>query len=332
VAERSEGRLFPEIARAAVEERADLYIGHLAHGLASAAFAARVHGARLGFDAEDYHPDQGGEPEQEARADYLLRRYLPQCAYVTAASEGIAAALVSRYGITSPTPVYNAFPWTERRLIDGNRRDRVDDTLSLYWYSQTVGLDRGIQDAIRAMGLLGGPVQLHVRGTLADDVRVELTQLAAACGVSDRVFFRDPVPPAELLSRAVEHDVGLALEYGTNLNRSIAATNKMFFYLLAGLAVAATDVPGQRAVLGVMPQAAALYPPGDHHALARSLERWRTNPSELATAKHCALDEARRRWNWETESATLVESVRDVMTPAQQLPRRPLGSPPLSRA
>src|SRR2546429_488447 len=84
-------------------------------------------------------------------------------------------------------------------------------SLPLYWYSQTVGLDRGIQDAIRAAGLLQGKIQLHVRGTIALSVRCELESVARESGVAGQIHFHPQVAPRDLLSRAAEHDVGLAL-------------------------------------------------------------------------------------------------------------------------
>ncbi len=79
--------------------------------------------------------------------------------------------------------------------------------------------------------------------------------------------------------------------------------------MLAGLAVVASDLPGQRAILEREPAIGALYTPGDHEALARCLERWRANPDHLAAAKAAALRAARERWNWEAESRKLVGAV-----------------------
>lgn len=315
IAERAEGRVFPELAAAAAKEEADLYIGHYVEGLAAAAAAAKRHAAPYGFDAEDFHADEGNSEMQSKRSDFIQRRYLHGCAHITASSQGIAESLSNHYAIEQPVAIHNTFPWKERAQLDGRVLDRRGPELSLYWYSQNIGLDRGIQDAIRAAGLLGGPVQIHLRGTVTDLVRAELIGLANSCGVADRLVFHPQVPPNELLSRACEHDVGLALEQGGTLNRAICASNKMFFYLLAGLAVAATNVAGQRIVLDELPQAARLYQPGDAASLAQCLEHWRRNPKSLAAAKAASLEAARAKWNWESESSKLVAVVEAVTGP-----------------
>lgn len=313
VAERAQGRAFPELAAAAIAERSDLYIGHYVEGLAAAAAAAGHWRTRCGFDAEDFHTGEGNPAAQTAREDFIQRRYLPRCAHLTVASTGIGERLATRYGLEAPLAIHNVFPWSDRESLDGRTIDRCGSELSLYWYSQTIGLDRGIQDAIRAVGLLGGPVQIHLRGHVTDSVRAELMRLAVECGIGDRLIFHPQVAPTELLSRACEHDIGLALEQGQTVNRAICATNKMFFYLLAGLAIAATDVPGQKSILDSLTSTARLYRAGDYHALAAHLEFWRTHREALDSAKASALEAARTKWNWELESTKLISAVDNVL-------------------
>jgi glycosyltransferase involved in cell wall biosynthesis len=313
VAERAEGRLFAGLTRHASAFSADLYIGHYPEGLAAAARAAKQRESKFGYDAEDFHTGEPNPPDQLKRVDFIERRYVGRCSFLSAASDGIAKALAARYGIEPPMTVHNVFPWMERNQLDRKSEDRVNESLSLYWYSQTIGLDRGIEDAVRAAGELGGPVQIHLRGAIDPFVRESLETLARECGLKDMLFFHAPVPPTELLSRAAEHDVGLALEQGHILNRAICTTNKLFFYLLAGLAVAATDVPGQRDVLSSCATAAALYPPGDYKALARALESWRVDHVALKRAKSAALEAARVKWNWEIESQGLITRIRESL-------------------
>ena len=312
-AEYATGRVLPSLMRVAADLGADLFIGHYAEGLAAAGMASARTGAILGFDAEDYHIGEPNGADEISRTDFIQSRYLPRCRWVTAASDGIGSALVDRYGIGTPITINNAFPLSDRQEIDGLRRDRRrNDILSLYWYSQTIGLDRGIQDAIRAAGRLQGPVEIHLRGRVENEVRRALEHLAREWNVQETLFFHDPVSPVELLSRASEHDVGLALEHPITSNRAICVSNKLFMYLLAGLAIAATNVPGQVKVLESNGESSAWYPPGDHEALAVILERWRSDRAALVRAKRAALEAASRRWNWEYESQLLVRSARAI--------------------
>jgi hypothetical protein len=318
-AERACGRLVPALARAAIRQKGDLYIGHYPEGLAAAGIAAAKTKSMLGFDAEDFHTGEPNSLHVTARTDFIQRRYLPRCSWATAASPGIAKLLSERYGIKEPITIYNVFPLFDRGSIDGECRDRQSDALSLYWYSQTIGLDR-------AAGRLGAPVQIHIRGSLEGSVRDALRALAQECNVTDSLHFHGPVSPSELLSRAVEHDVGLALEQPTTLNRAVCTTNKLFFYFLAGLAIAATDVPGQRVVLSDHNDASAMYAPGDVEGLCAILERWRTVPLALRNAKAAALRAAEQTWNWERESAKLVEHASALFASREQRVQRSISS------
>lgn len=312
-AEYSSGRVLPMLSHAAAKLRADLYIGHYAEGLAAAGIAAQETGGMLGFDAEDFHTGEANSPDELARTDFIQERYLERCRWVTAASAGFSEALTKRYNIPLPVTINNVFPFADRAAMDGLRRDRHrDDILSLYWYSQVIGLDRGIQDLIRAGGQLGGPVEIHLRGRLENEVREVILSLARECGVQEALFFHTPISPQELLSRAAEHDVGLALEPPVTVNRTLAASNKLFMYYLAGIAIAGTSTPGQIRVFKDTPEAAAWYSAGDVAALASILERWRTDRVALVRAKAAALESARSRWNWEKESQILVDYARSL--------------------
>ena len=311
--ERALGRVFPELARAAITERADLYIGHFPDGLAAAGHAAARTGALLAFDSEDFHLGEGAPREVRNAIAAVQARYLPKCAYVSASSDAIANALRQHYPYLNPATIYNVFAGSAEGDDVLRQRNRTG-CLGLYWVSQTIGLDRGLQDAIRAVGQIEPPIQLHVRGKCADGVEDELRYLAASEGVEHSVFFEPQKPPWELLADAAKYDVGLALEAPLTLNRSLCATIKLHLYLAAGLAVAATATAGQLEVLRQAPGVGLTYAPGDYKALAAILRSWQQKPGLLAAAKEASLAAARTRFNWEIESRKLLTLVDKVLS------------------
>lgn len=296
-------------------DAAELYIGHNPQSLPIVGRAAKAVGARYAFDAEDLHSGEFTEADRQGITAQLLQRleqeYLPSCAYVTASAPGISRELSWRYGIPEPVTVHNVFPLSGRRSTDGKRNDRKRGItgVSFYWYSQIVSLDRGLQDAIRALGQVSGEVELHIRGVMDTAVCETLDGLARAAGCADRVFYHSAVAPDELLSRAMEHDAGLCLEQPQTLNRDMCVTNKLFLYLLAGLALAATDTQGQREAAAAFPDAVFFFRPGDVPGLADIMQRLVSDPAALSRARDAALRAAETRWNWERESASLVACV-----------------------
>jgi glycosyltransferase involved in cell wall biosynthesis len=318
VIERAESRIFPELAALAAAEAADLYIGHLPDGLAAACQAARLHRGSVGYDVEDLYaeipPQTPSGDIVRRRVLHLERRYLPKCSYVTAVSAGVAASFAAQHRCVSPVVVHNCHPWADRRMADGLTLDRSAAGLSLYWYSQTIGLNRGIQDVIRAAGLVGAPVHIHLRGGISHDAREALMRLADECGAAKSLHFHPSVHPDQLLSRAMEHDVGLALEPGHSLNNELTISNKILIYLTAGLALVASSTQGQREALQSVRDGGMLYRPGDAEAIANQLCKWSNDPAALANAKRAALEAARTKWNWETESRHLIAAVSDTLS------------------
>jgi glycosyltransferase involved in cell wall biosynthesis len=314
--DRAYSRYLGELCGLLQFEKADLYIAHNLPALPAAAAAARAAGAKLGFDAEDYHR---GEFRDTDSVDYCLTKnieeyYVPRCDYLTAASDGIADAYVEALKVRRPITILNVFSnpcavsTTGVKLED----ERAGEGLSLYWYSQTIGRDRGLGDALEAIRLLPS-ADLHIRGTWSAGYQRIFMDEVVRLAIADRVHVHSPVPPQELIARAEHHDVGLALEPGDRPNNRIAASNKLFTYLSAGLAVAATDVPGQAHIFQSIGGAGFLYPPGQGHLLAAGLQRWIDDPAKLAAAKQAAKDAGESRYCWDIESERLTGAVKDVL-------------------
>lgn len=309
-------RVTPELAGAARRLPADLYIAHNLGALPAALAGARKHGARAGFDAEDFHSEMSPRREmtaEDAIAEEVESSYLPACDYVTAASPAMAQAYARKYQI-QPIPILNVFPLEERPP-----RFRATDSsgpLRLYWFSQTTGAGRGLEDAVRAMGILGAPgVELYLQGQWAPGYREELETLAASAGLDRRqIVHLPPEAPSAIVRRASTYDVGLALEQAKSQNRDVTLTNKIFTYLLAGNAVAATITAGQKPVVDRIGPAGACYPPGDAQGLAACLDRWRRDRSALDAARRAAWDWGTREYNWDLEKNKFLDAVNHTLT------------------
>jgi glycosyltransferase involved in cell wall biosynthesis len=206
--------------------------------------------------------------------------------------------------------VYNAFPWADRGVLDGCRKDRgaTGRKLSIHWYSQTLGPGRGLEDLFAALAAIDADAEIHLRGRPIRDFQDWLSRSVPPSEVG-RIFVHDLVPPEELLSRIAEHDVGFAGEMSFCRSRELTVTNKILHYLLAGLAVVASDTPGQREVAGQADEAVLLYPSGDAPALAAQFNLLLRSPHALQRAKAAALKAAQDVFCWERQKARLVDSV-----------------------
>lgn len=321
-AARAYSRYVDELAERAAALSADLYIAHNLQALPAAWKAARSTGARLGFDAEDFHRGEFHLDHPESLEKRLTERieetFIARSDYVTAASPGIGDAYAGLLDMEPPTTVLNVFSLEERdadlpAAAREAERPPGDDVVSVYWYSQVIGPDRGLQDAVRAIGRLDDRFHLSLRGTWADGFRDEVTRIAEAAGATGRVHHLSPAPPDELVARAGLHDIGIAVEPSKDPNNDIAISNKILVYLLAGLAVAATETSGQRFVHDHLCDAVRLCGSGSPEELSEQLSALAGDPDALSAAQSRAEAAGRERLNWEAEQTAFLDVVSTVL-------------------
>jgi len=70
-----------------------------------------------------------------------------------------------------------------------------------------------------------------------------LERLAASLGLSDRVTFAGRYTPAETISILAGHDIGVMPFRDVTDNIRLSSPNKLFDYIMAGLAIASSDLP-----------------------------------------------------------------------------------------
>ena len=110
----------------------------------------------------------------------MYRKQATLTAAVGIASDKVAAM----HGIAEPHTVLNVFNWADRAQL------HVLDPrapLSLYWFSQIVGLDPGVADAIQALAYVGEPVVLHIRGAADGGSKIPPRHTGSTVRVDSRV-------------------------------------------------------------------------------------------------------------------------------------------------
>lgn len=308
-------RRYGGLRRAVLAEPADLYIAHYPAALAAAAAAAARYGAKLGYDLEDlYYAEPADGSEQRALIEAIERRHAARIDHLSASTAAIGAEFVRHYGIDRPAvELRNCFDPTTPAPLPG----APDQPPSAYWFSQVIALHRGLDTVLDALARLRAPVRLVLRGQLRADERARLYDYARARGLAERVEVLPPIAPDALIADAARHQIGLAADPPEHLSRRLGVTNKLFTYLAAGLAIAATDMPGNRAVLAEASGAGALYPPGDAGALAALLERWCTDPAALESARQAAYRYGSGPLSWQSESRRLLTAIERVLGPTR---------------
>lgn len=258
-------------------------------------------GKKFAIDVEDYHPGEYKQKTAEDKMRKLMQATLKNASYVSCASPLIAAhTLQDLPGIEGKLSVVNnVFP-LHLQPVFSPRSEVHTSALTLVWFSQYIGLDRGLDDVIEAMNLIHDfEVQLTLIG-YADTTIAEALQHKLH-NKRHKILIRLPLPEKELMHEVAKHDIGLALEKSPNLNRRLCLTNKLFTYLLCGNAMIASDTEAQVQFMSAYKGIGDVYTSGDVAGLADMLKSYYSNKSTLNEKRLASYALASDELNWDRE-------------------------------
>ncbi|MVN20619.1 glycosyltransferase family protein [Mucilaginibacter arboris] len=316
LAERSLSRCTFLLLKDALRQRADLYIAHNLAALPVAVIAAKKNKAKCGFDAEDFHRNEitNNPYHMDVRLKtFLEEKYIPKTDYLTASSPAIAALYQQLFPSKKAVTVLNAFPVVKEVSLPAVK---AAEPLKLFWFSQTIGLNRGLQDVLSALKFLEDKqIELHLLGFIDKETRKQLDIIIQELQFANKpnIVFHQPINPDKIPLFAAQFDVGLALEPGFSLNNNVALSNKIFTYLQAGLTVVASDTTAQKQFINKNPALGFCYEKGNGQQLTAILKRLINEPGLLLQTKQEAFKAARNDLNWETESLKFLKVVEETI-------------------
>lgn len=295
----------------AKRHKADLYIGHNLGALRAVIAAAKKYNAKCGFDAEDFHRMEVNDDIQSFNykiVKHIEDSYYKKLDYLSTSSPQTTEAYLKIYSSLKPVTVVNMFPKT-REIVQTSYSGMP---LKLFWFSQTIGPNRGLERAIEAIGLTKSAIELHLLGKPAEGFKQLLLQLAQTVGISsERIFFYEPVEPDEIFEFAAQFDVGLASETGFSTNNSMALSNKIFTYVQSGLAVAASNTPAQIKFINQYSETGKIYKNASE--LSVILNRYNDDRELLHQTKNASFSIGQTQINWETESRKFLNVVEKIL-------------------
>lgn len=284
---------------------ADLTIVHneISHWAGVRLLAA---GRRIAGDIEDWHSEDLLPNERFDRPLEILRAtesaMLHRAAYTTTTSHALADALHARYGGTRPLVLTNSFP------LQPDPRRAPAAVPAFFWFSQRIGAGRGLEPFISAWARTRLPSRLVLLGEPSPGYD-EILLRDLTPDQRSRVEFLPLVAPEALPTVIARHDIGLALEESSIVNRDLTISNKILQYLNAGLAVVATPTSGQREVLARAPGSGVLIDLSHIDACATTLDTLLGDRVALAARQHAARFAAEQLYSWERETPVLLGAV-----------------------
>lgn len=280
-----------------------------ANDLATLPLAAEIKartGARLIYDSHEYAVGEGADRWLwrlvfSAYRRALESRFIHDADAVVTVSEGIAAALQCLHGLAQkPGVIRNIPPYTAFALRPSGERVNV-------LYHGLFLADRGLEMLIDSVAFWNPDRHLILRGFGQPAYEAQLKARAARIA-PDRIHFPGPVNVGDMVATASQADIGVMAFHPAGFQQRYALPNKLFEYIMAGLAVVSTpceniaDVIRQYDVGAVSKDAGA-------EAFADALNS--LSGARLDSCKQAALTAA-GDLNWENERNKVFALVRSL--------------------
>lgn len=288
--------------------KADVYIAHYLGSLPAAVQAGKKFNAPVIFDAEDFH--RGEEPYYPSQIKHVIEtedKLLPKVNMIIGASPLITSAYHQLYPGRNLLTINNVF--SHKYIVKPHENGMKQ--LRLFWFSQNIGPNRGLEVILDAFNYVERDVSLHLLGNVKSNAYYE--KLLKRSHYPGKIHLIPPVEPEQVFSVASQFDIGLAAEIPYCENRNICLTNKIFTYLMAGNCILASSTAAQADFLDKYPGIGLLYKHDDPNDLAKQIQRLFDDRALLNICKQNASSLAMKTMNWEHESGKLINAVDDIV-------------------
>jgi glycosyltransferase involved in cell wall biosynthesis len=288
--------------------KADLYICHqeLATYIGTKLIKA---GFKVAFDLEDWYSEDLLPAARAGRPINLLRQTesatLNKGVFCITTSKVLAKKLSQTYSCPIPTAIYNVFASPD---VDLNKPKAFSNPLKFFWFSQTIGTGRGLEQFITISKAFKNKVEIHLLGNITSQYRELLNSILPA---QHKLYFHELVEESKLAAKIAGFDIGLALELDSPMSRNYTITNKFFQYIQSGLPVIASETAGQIEGFEQF-KPGFMLPQNPLVTDVNKLEPWLNNTAALQSAREKAIEMA-SVFNWQTESKKLLNLVKRAL-------------------
>ena len=229
-------------------------------------------------------------------AHSIQKVYLPKMWKITTVCDSIAKDLQKIYKLKNDPITVRSIPFYSFQKLNHTNKNMIK-----ILYHGLIAPGRGLEDCIKAMSFLPINFVLTIQGSGNQLYLNSLIHLVRKTELEGRVLFKDPVPFSEIVSKANQFDIGIFITKDIGLQKKYVLPNKLFEYVMAGLALCVSDLPEIAKVvkkydLGV------LASNNNPKVIAKTLEE--LTPDKISYYKQQSLKTA-KKLNWEVESKKL---------------------------
>lgn len=163
---------------------------------------------------------------------------------------------------------------------------------------------RGLEEVIEASPKVDNAIFLF-RGF--GGLEKTLRQLVEKKGLDQKVKFLDPVPMLDLVPKASECDIGLNPFISYCLNTEYCLPNKLFEYMMAGLAIGNADLIELRQITATVDNGIT-FDSRDPDQIASGLNLLIKDKDRLEEYRRSSYQAAKEHYNWENQSIRFLKA------------------------
>ncbi len=296
------------LAMSGWKERADVYHAHDLDTLLAGYLCTTIPGRKLVYDYHELYTEQF---QQGIKSGLwhgffsMLEKVLAKRAHLClTVCDSLGSWLAECRGVPGVVTVRNV-PALQP-VAEAGPTGRNEPTIL---YHGLLFRNRGLEQLIEAVPLLTRGIVV-IRGY--GDYEPQLRALVAAKGLDSRVQFAPPVRMVDLVREAVHADIGIAPFIPVCLNTQFCLPNKLFEYMMAGLAIAGSDLPEMRKVI-LGHEIGAVFDPLQPRAIADAINGILADEGRLRQMKANAKQVAASIYNWQAEERTFLKVYGDLV-------------------
>ena len=225
----------------------------------------------------------------------------PRLQNVYTVNESIAAIYSEKYNVPVRVVRNISEKWMPKELKSKNELGLPEDKKIIILQGAGINIDRGAEEAVEAIKLLGENVLFLIIGS--GDVVPLLEQKVKAEQLTDKVWILGRRPYSEMMNYTYHADIGLTLDKNTNANYRYSLPNKLFDYIHTSTAIVASDLVEVKSVIQQY-DVGEIITSHDPNEIAKTIANLLGNEERLETLKRNCKNAA-QELSWEKEKEVL---------------------------
>jgi glycosyltransferase involved in cell wall biosynthesis len=237
--------------------------------------------------------------------DFVEKKLIKKAEVVFHTTESRALYIKKKYDVNNILILRNTSPFknvTKTSILQ--EEFGIADNRIILIYHGAINKDRGVFDLANAISEINN-VSLVFMG-MGDSVS-ELRSKVRELNIADKVFFKKPVNPDDLVGIISSADIGIQPFHNT-LNIYTAISIKLLECIMAGLACVGVDFPEIGKIIKEK-KIGNTFESGNVEQLKEAIIDLTENPEKLQRCKENAL-KIRQQYCWEVDEKILIEQIR----------------------